>query len=136
MTTLLFWNTITNLISYMFFYNNTNCIFLCANFPIFFRWRWRQRNGECRRLWSDTGGTIGDAARFGSSRLSRLLPSPDPTCFPGLRLFVLNIKWFFLFHWFVVTSLFIFFASHQCDNGHIACSSCCLKLRNKCPACT
>ncbi|KAJ4884086.1 E3 ubiquitin-protein ligase SINA-like 2 [Raphanus sativus] len=23
----------------------------------------------------------------------------------------------------------------QCDNGHIACSSCCLKLRNKCPAC-
>ncbi|KAF8100009.1 hypothetical protein N665_0233s0011 [Sinapis alba] len=24
----------------------------------------------------------------------------------------------------------------QCDNGHIACSSCCLKLRNKCPACT
>ncbi|CAH8363040.1 unnamed protein product [Eruca vesicaria subsp. sativa] len=23
----------------------------------------------------------------------------------------------------------------QCDNGHLACSSCCLKLRNKCPAC-
>ncbi|XP_056855414.1 E3 ubiquitin-protein ligase SINA-like 2 [Raphanus sativus] len=23
----------------------------------------------------------------------------------------------------------------QCDNGHIACSSCCLKLRSKCPAC-
>ncbi|CDY36208.1 BnaC06g27520D [Brassica napus] len=23
----------------------------------------------------------------------------------------------------------------QCDNGHIACSSCCLKLRNKCPVC-
>ncbi|KAJ0256102.1 E3 ubiquitin-protein ligase SINA-like 2 [Hirschfeldia incana] len=23
----------------------------------------------------------------------------------------------------------------QCDNGHIACFSCCLKLRNKCPAC-
>ncbi|ESQ28691.1 hypothetical protein EUTSA_v10018712mg [Eutrema salsugineum] len=24
----------------------------------------------------------------------------------------------------------------QCDNGHIACSSCCTKLRNKCPFCT
>ncbi|XP_020865653.1 LOW QUALITY PROTEIN: E3 ubiquitin-protein ligase SINA-like 1 [Arabidopsis lyrata subsp. lyrata] len=24
----------------------------------------------------------------------------------------------------------------QCDNGHIACSSCCTNLRNKCPACT
>ncbi|CAE5963144.1 unnamed protein product [Arabidopsis arenosa] len=24
----------------------------------------------------------------------------------------------------------------QCDNGHIACSSCCTELRNKCPACT
>ncbi|KAG7650774.1 E3 ubiquitin-protein ligase SINA-like 2 [Arabidopsis thaliana] len=23
----------------------------------------------------------------------------------------------------------------QCDNGHIACSSCCTKLRNKCPSC-
>ncbi|XP_010435701.1 PREDICTED: E3 ubiquitin-protein ligase SINA-like 7 [Camelina sativa] len=23
----------------------------------------------------------------------------------------------------------------QCDNGHIACSSCCPKLKNKCPAC-
>ncbi|KFK35022.1 hypothetical protein AALP_AA5G224000 [Arabis alpina] len=23
----------------------------------------------------------------------------------------------------------------QCDNGHLACSSCCPKLRNKCPAC-
>ncbi|EOA35546.1 hypothetical protein CARUB_v10020752mg [Capsella rubella] len=23
----------------------------------------------------------------------------------------------------------------QCDNGHIACSSCCAKLRNKCPSC-
>ncbi|CAH2065704.1 unnamed protein product [Thlaspi arvense] len=23
----------------------------------------------------------------------------------------------------------------QCDNGHIACSFCCTKLRNKCPAC-
>ncbi|CAN7087023.1 unnamed protein product [Brassica oleracea var. botrytis] len=23
----------------------------------------------------------------------------------------------------------------QCGNGHIACSSCCLKLRSKCPAC-
>ncbi|VYS68544.1 unnamed protein product [Arabidopsis thaliana] len=24
----------------------------------------------------------------------------------------------------------------QCDNGHLACSSCCPKLNNKCPACT
>ncbi|ESQ28277.1 hypothetical protein EUTSA_v10018806mg [Eutrema salsugineum] len=24
----------------------------------------------------------------------------------------------------------------QCDNGHIACSSCCTKLRNQCPSCT
>ncbi|KAG2321521.1 hypothetical protein Bca4012_057413 [Brassica carinata] len=24
----------------------------------------------------------------------------------------------------------------QCDNGHIACSSCCVNLRNKCPSCT
>ncbi|KAJ4874677.1 E3 ubiquitin-protein ligase SINA-like 2 [Raphanus sativus] len=24
----------------------------------------------------------------------------------------------------------------QCDNGHIACSSCCTKLRNRCPSCT
>ncbi|KAF2602744.1 hypothetical protein F2Q70_00025670 [Brassica cretica] len=24
----------------------------------------------------------------------------------------------------------------QCDNGHIACSSCCTNLRNKCPSCT
>ncbi|CAE5963142.1 unnamed protein product [Arabidopsis arenosa] len=24
----------------------------------------------------------------------------------------------------------------QCDNGHIACSSCCTELRNKCPSCT
>ncbi|XP_010415205.1 PREDICTED: E3 ubiquitin-protein ligase SINA-like 2 [Camelina sativa] len=24
----------------------------------------------------------------------------------------------------------------QCDNGHIACSSCCTKVRNKCPSCT
>ncbi|CAA7019545.1 unnamed protein product [Microthlaspi erraticum] len=24
----------------------------------------------------------------------------------------------------------------QCDNGHIACSSCCVNLRHKCPACT
>ncbi|EOA17204.1 hypothetical protein CARUB_v10005477mg [Capsella rubella] len=24
----------------------------------------------------------------------------------------------------------------QCDNGHLACSSCCPKLSNKCPACT
>lgn len=23
----------------------------------------------------------------------------------------------------------------QCENGHIACSSCCIKLRNKCPSC-
>ncbi|CAH2079688.1 unnamed protein product [Thlaspi arvense] len=23
----------------------------------------------------------------------------------------------------------------QCDNGHIACSTCCIKLRNKCPSC-
>ncbi|XP_018479609.2 E3 ubiquitin-protein ligase SINA-like 7 [Raphanus sativus] len=23
----------------------------------------------------------------------------------------------------------------QCDNGHLACSSCCPKLRNKCPSC-
>ncbi|CAH8363893.1 unnamed protein product [Eruca vesicaria subsp. sativa] len=23
----------------------------------------------------------------------------------------------------------------QCDNGHIACSSCCVSLRNKCPSC-
>ncbi|CDP02721.1 unnamed protein product [Coffea canephora] len=24
----------------------------------------------------------------------------------------------------------------QCENGHIACSSCCLKIRNKCPSCS
>ncbi|KAJ4868695.1 E3 ubiquitin-protein ligase SINA-like 2 [Raphanus sativus] len=24
----------------------------------------------------------------------------------------------------------------QCDNGHIACSSCCVNMRNKCPSCT
>ncbi|KAH0932517.1 hypothetical protein HID58_009634 [Brassica napus] len=24
----------------------------------------------------------------------------------------------------------------QCDNGHIACSACCIDLRNKCPSCT
>ncbi|CAL9223892.1 unnamed protein product [Arabidopsis halleri] len=24
----------------------------------------------------------------------------------------------------------------QCDNGHLACSSCCPKLSNKCPACS
>ncbi|KAG2321526.1 hypothetical protein Bca52824_014739 [Brassica carinata] len=24
----------------------------------------------------------------------------------------------------------------QCDNGHIACSSCCTNLRNRCPSCT
>ncbi|EOA35514.1 hypothetical protein CARUB_v10020721mg [Capsella rubella] len=24
----------------------------------------------------------------------------------------------------------------QCDNGHIACSSCCTKMRNQCPVCT
>ncbi|KAL5570865.1 hypothetical protein UlMin_020462 [Ulmus minor] len=24
----------------------------------------------------------------------------------------------------------------QCENGHIACSSCCTKLRNKCPSCS
>ncbi|KAL1215281.1 E3 ubiquitin-protein ligase SINA-like 2 [Cardamine amara subsp. amara] len=24
----------------------------------------------------------------------------------------------------------------QCDNGHIACSSCCTKMRQKCPSCT
>lgn len=24
----------------------------------------------------------------------------------------------------------------QCENGHIACSSCCLKLGNKCPSCS
>ncbi|XP_019095324.1 PREDICTED: E3 ubiquitin-protein ligase SINA-like 2 [Camelina sativa] len=24
----------------------------------------------------------------------------------------------------------------QCENGHIACSSCCTKVKNKCPACT
>uniref|UniRef100_A0A0D3BZJ5 RING-type E3 ubiquitin transferase n=1 Tax=Brassica oleracea var. oleracea TaxID=109376 RepID=A0A0D3BZJ5_BRAOL len=24
----------------------------------------------------------------------------------------------------------------QCDNGHLACSSCCPKLRNKCPSCS
>ncbi|KAL0701294.1 hypothetical protein Bca4012_057416 [Brassica carinata] len=24
----------------------------------------------------------------------------------------------------------------QCDNGHIACSSCCVNLRKKCPSCT
>ncbi|CAH8330937.1 unnamed protein product [Eruca vesicaria subsp. sativa] len=24
----------------------------------------------------------------------------------------------------------------QCDNGHIACSVCCINLRNKCPSCT
>jgi E3 ubiquitin-protein ligase SIAH1 len=23
----------------------------------------------------------------------------------------------------------------QCENGHIACASCCIKLRNKCPSC-
>ncbi|KAJ0087803.1 hypothetical protein Patl1_32981 [Pistacia atlantica] len=23
----------------------------------------------------------------------------------------------------------------QCENGHIACSSCCTKIRNKCPSC-
>jgi hypothetical protein len=23
----------------------------------------------------------------------------------------------------------------QCENGHIACSSCCIKLSNKCPSC-
>ena len=31
--------------------------------------------------------------------------------------------------------VYFFFACHQCDNGHIACSSCCRELRNKCPAC-
>ncbi|CAA7019548.1 unnamed protein product [Microthlaspi erraticum] len=25
---------------------------------------------------------------------------------------------------------------YQCDNGHIACTCCCIKLSNKCPACT
>ena len=29
-----------------------------------------------------------------------------------------------------------FFLQSQCDNGHIACSSCCTNLRNKCPYCT
>ncbi|PSS30614.1 E3 ubiquitin-protein ligase SINA-like [Actinidia chinensis var. chinensis] len=24
----------------------------------------------------------------------------------------------------------------QCENGHVACSSCCIKLRNKCPSCS
>ncbi|KAL1207003.1 E3 ubiquitin-protein ligase SINA-like 10 [Cardamine amara subsp. amara] len=24
----------------------------------------------------------------------------------------------------------------QCDNGHLACSSCCTKVRNRCPSCT
>ncbi|CAA7055659.1 unnamed protein product [Microthlaspi erraticum] len=24
----------------------------------------------------------------------------------------------------------------QCDNGHLACSTCCSKLKNKCPSCT
>ncbi|CAA7055661.1 unnamed protein product [Microthlaspi erraticum] len=24
----------------------------------------------------------------------------------------------------------------QCDNGHLACSACCSKLKNKCPSCT
>ncbi|KAL0794219.1 hypothetical protein Bca101_065596 [Brassica carinata] len=28
-----------------------------------------------------------------------------------------------------------FLYSFQCDNGHIACSSCCPKLKNKCPSC-
>ena len=26
--------------------------------------------------------------------------------------------------------------AYQCDNGHVACSSCCTKLRYMCPACT
>lgn len=24
----------------------------------------------------------------------------------------------------------------QCENGHVACSSCCIKLKNKCPSCS
>ncbi|CAN7129897.1 unnamed protein product [Brassica rapa subsp. narinosa] len=32
-------------------------------------------------------------------------------------------------------SLWLFLQS-QCDNGHIACSSCCTNLRSKCPSCT
>ena len=26
--------------------------------------------------------------------------------------------------------------AYQCDNGHIACSSCCTEMSNKCPICT
>ncbi|KAH0933188.1 hypothetical protein HID58_010305, partial [Brassica napus] len=29
----------------------------------------------------------------------------------------------------------LFALSHSCDNGHLACSSCCPKLKNKCPSC-
>lgn len=35
----------------------------------------------------------------------------------------------------IITISVWIFASHQCENGHIACSSCCLKLRSKCPVC-
>ena len=31
---------------------------------------------------------------------------------------------------------FCFFAAIQCDNGHIVCSTCCPKLRNKCHKCS
>ncbi|KAG7611048.1 Zinc finger RING-type [Arabidopsis suecica] len=74
----------------------------------------REGNGSqkrhCSSISSDDGRKLVDKSR--SAILTDLDILDCPICYHALKIPVF-----------------------QCENGHLACSSCCPKLRNKCPAC-